>query len=64
MSRFNEWFLRNLVRKLLGQQQLKLIMRVVAEESIRYYTETNEPTLRHHLTDMVDKEIIRAWDYT
>lgn len=64
MNRFERWFLRRLLKKLLGQQQVQLLINEVAQEAYFYYTETNRPTLESHLHDQLQKGIVRAYqDY-
>lgn len=61
MSKLSLWLLRRIVKEALARQRLKYVVRVVVEEASAYYNETNQPTLRAHLTDMLNDEVNREW---
>ena len=61
MNWFERWFLRRLLNKMLGKQQVKLVVEKLARQSHDYYTETNRPTLEHHMHSMLQSELIKIW---
>lgn len=60
MNRFENWFLKRLVAKLLARQQTRVLIRELVEQSYFYYSETNQPTLTDFMQKMLLEELVRA----